>query len=80
MESPADSKGPVDAKVFRERFAAYWLLEGRDSIWWRVAPVGSVENPNSVRKAVTAFRAALLDGRHFPKPVELTDPPATIDD
>ncbi len=65
------SRPPVDAKPFRNRFAAYWLLDGRDLVWWRVTRLEG-QGDAELGAIVRQYRAALLD---TPSPVFVEDPP-----
>jgi hypothetical protein len=64
------SRPPVDVKVFKGRFAAYWMLSGRDQIWWRVTRLADRDEERNLRRAVRAFRGVLLDLPQ-PSPVQL---------
>ncbi len=62
ISTPADaSSAPVDAKVFQSRFAVYWMLTGRDPVWFRVTNFSNDQEEYRLGNKVRQFRAALLD-------------------
>jgi hypothetical protein len=62
INEPNDaSRPPVAVKIFQRRFAVYWMLAGRDQVWWRVTRLDNGDGGMDLKNAVRTFRAALLD-------------------
>lgn len=52
------SRSPVDVKAFHGRFAAYWMLDGRDAVWWNVSEVAEA----TISQHIDAFQVELAPG------------------